>query len=194
MDALNKYYYITYYGDFAFIKPHHATRCNEIYSQHFLTSSHLRGLQDEHGVKISNILLNFDDFLPLQTQTESIKVTEYIAQEDSKKKKRGRKKVEKEEETNSSILKRHFLRNVEVTLLFDKEEEYRKMKDSKKHIYVGDSDYLLFPTRDSSGTITLEEFHALNGFQFVEDKNGICFGYDFVYDIEIFGYVKEHNS
>lgn len=52
MDSSNNYYYIVYRGKLAFIKPHHAVRCEEIYSQDFLMPSHIRGLQDEHEVNI----------------------------------------------------------------------------------------------------------------------------------------------
>ena len=161
-----KYYVVTYRGPFGFIKPWSAVRDGVTFSQQFLTSSIIEGMEkklfpallEETGIrKILRHKLSYEAMSDQQEQTQT----------------RGFNKGRR----NSSILVRGVLIHPCLSLAFANESD--AIQASKQHLCVCRNEDILLPDCQIK-EMTEEEFSQLEGFElrFGEREDAFLVGYN----------------
>lgn len=173
---MKEIFVVSFKGAFSFLKPFSALRDSEIYSQQFITTSTLIGIEfklfEEESYKVTGKptlikrhKLNYECFSK-QQENVSAEYSNFKFE----KSKSGKIKCE-----SIGIINRHVLLNPELFLGFEK-LDYALLA-CKKIIKLGRSEDFLYPNFEIL-KMSEEEFDNLKGTEFFEDSNGMCVGFN----------------
>lgn len=154
---MREIYYVTYEGDFGYIKPHNAVRDSVTYSEGFLTPSTVEGIRRYLGVNsIDRVKLSYNGLI------DTFQVTQ-VPHNNSFNRFR-------------SILNRFFLCNPKVILGFYNEFDATL---AQKHTFaLCVRECQVYPTHYYK-SCNIEEFNAFPGSEFIEcDEGDMYVGYN----------------